>query len=185
MGNFTIMASEAKRAKQDFDQILIEQLKCYICKDGLKAGKHRWYRCLQLHMICQDCKEAGNLANCLCKKKISLEYCKMTEALLNAKKMRFSCENQLRGCQEKLDEENMTFHQSECIYRLVECPNLKCQSKLVPFHDLLNHMKTDEFRCKETGSIGKKAASFWKIVTGGCNDILDFIFPPLELEVNG
>ena len=176
------MASEAKRAKQDFDQILIEQLKCYICKDGLKAGKHRWYRCLQLHMICQDCKEAGNLANCLCKKKISLEFCKMTEALLNAKKMRFSCENQSRGCQEKLDEENMIFHQSECIFRLVVCPNLKCKSE-VPFYDLLNHMSTEEFRkYKMTGSIGKMVATRWKhnnTRTGNS------VFPSLELEVNG
>ena len=154
------MASKEKRAKQDFNQILIEQLKCYICKSGLKVGKHRWYRCLQLHMICQDCKETKEAiamtAKCSCKKKILLEYCKMTEALLNAEKIRFKCENQERGCQEKLDEENMIFHQSECVYRLVECPNLKCRSK-VPFHDLLNHMKTDEFGCKETGSIGKIA----------------------------
>ena len=181
------MASKEKRAKQDFNQILIEQLKCYICKSGLKVGKHRWYRCLQLHMICQDCKETKEAiamtAKCSCKKKFLLEYCKMTEALLNTEKMRFNCENQSRGCQEKLDEENMIFHQSECIYRLVECPNLKCRSK-VPFHDLLNHMKTEEFKCdKLTGSIGKMVAACW--TTPPENQLPGVIFASQELEVNG
>ena len=187
------MASEAKRAKQDLNEILIEQLKCYICKSGLKVGKHRWYRCLQLHMICQDCKE-GHLCRdgraaflaCLCKKKISLEYCKMTEALLNAKKMRFNCENLLRGCQEKSDEENMIFHQSECIYRLVVCPNfnLKCQSK-VPFHELLDHLKTDEFKGhKKTGSLGEKVALRYNF-PGTIHAHPVLLFPALEVEVNG
>ena len=41
------MASEAKRVKKDLNEILIEELKCYICKSGVKVGKHRWYRCPQ------------------------------------------------------------------------------------------------------------------------------------------
>ena len=49
------MASVAKRAKQDFSQTLYEHLKCHICESRLRAGKHRWYRCTQAHMICQDC----------------------------------------------------------------------------------------------------------------------------------
>ena len=186
------MASEAKRAKQDFEQILLEQLKCYICKSGLKAEKHRWYRCAQLHMICQDCKEGkdGTVAFlvCLCKKKILLEYCKMTEALLHAKKMRFNCENLLRGCQEKSDEENMIFHQSECIYRLVECPNLKCLFGLnskVQFHELLNHMETEEFRDpKKTASLGKEIRHEYP----GCKRFEredKVVFPSHFFEVNG
>ena len=178
------MASEAKRSKQDFNQILIEQLKCYICKSGLKAGKHRWYRCPQLHMICQECKEVLVLEHCSCMKKISFEYCKMTEALLNTEKMRFKCENQSRGCQENLDGENMIFHQSECIYRLVVCPNLTCRSK-VPFHDLLNHMKTEEYKCKKiTGSVGKIIST--TLNAKRCKETSSTaFFPSRELEVNG
>ena len=178
------MASEAKRVKKDLNEILIEQLKCYICKSGVKVGKHRWYRCPQQHMICQDCmksREAYSVPSCDCKKKIH-GYCKMTEAMLSSETMRFNCENQLRGCQEKLDEENMIFHQSECVYRLVECPNLKCRSK-VPFHDLLNHMKTESFKCpKITGSIGKMVAACW--ITPE-NQLPGVIFASQELEVNG
>ena len=183
------MASEAKRAKQDLNEILIEQLKCYICKSGVKVGKHRWYRCTQLHLICQDCKE-GKEAHAVnlfcsppCKKKISLEYCKMTEALLNAEKMRFNCENLLRGCQEMLEAENMIFHQSECIYRLVVCPNFKCRSRVL-FHELLNHMKTEEFKFeKKTGSLGKMVGFAYNAT--GCKDVPRPIFPFVEFEVNG
>ena len=181
------MASEAKRVKKDLNEILIEQLKCYICKSGVKVGKHRWYRCPQQHMICQDCmkaKEASSvMPTCDCKKKIH-GYCKMTEAMLCSETMRFNCENQLRGCQVKLGSENMIFHQSECIFRLVQCPNLKCLSK-VTFLDLLNHMKTEEFKCpKQAGSIGKTVATFWTLGEN-CDQLPVVIFASQELEVNG
>ena len=39
------MASEAKPVKKDLNEILIEQLKCYMCKNGVKVGKHCWHRC--------------------------------------------------------------------------------------------------------------------------------------------
>ena len=184
------MASEAKRAKQDLNEILIEQLKCYICKSGLKAGKHRWYRCTQLHLICQDCKEgkeafAANLfCDLPCKKKILLEHCKMTEALLNAENMLFNCENLLRGCQEKLDAENMIFHQSECIYRLVSCPNLTCQLK-VPFHELLKHAEAKKCLPHSVNTSDKGDATF---VFYGCNVFTNAVsvsLPPVQLKVNG
>ena len=106
----------------------------------------------------------------------------MTEAMLSSKKMRFKCENLSRGCQEMLDAENMIFHQSECIYRLVVCPNLTCRSK-VPFHDLLNHMKTEDFRKQKiTATIGKMVSTYWLI---GTKDSTNSVFPSLEIEVNG
>ena len=54
--------------------------------------------------------------------------------------MEFKCENISRGCQESSDKENMILHQTECIYRLVNCPRINCELK-VPFHDLLDHMR--------------------------------------------
>ena len=183
------MASEAKRVKKDLNEILIEQLKCYICKSGVKVGKHRWYRCPQQHMICQDCmnkRGSYSVPSCDCRKKIH-GYCRIIEAMLSSEKMRFNCENQSRGCQEMLDtnnRENMIFHQSECIYRLVECPNLKCRSK-VPFYDLLDHMKTEEYKCdKLTGSIGKMVTTYW-IIPENIDQLLVPAFPSQELEVNG
>ena len=134
------MASEAKRAKQDSSQMLYEKLKCYICESRLTAGKDHWYRCLQDHMICQDCREVKETKKCSCTKSITLQYCQVIEALLNADKMQFKCENLTRGCQETKEKEDMILHQTECIYRLVKCPHVNCESK-APFHELLDHMK--------------------------------------------
>ena len=136
------MASEAKRAKLDSSQILYEKLKCQICESRVKAGKHHWYRCTQGHRICQDCREVKETKKCSCTKFIPFQHCEVIEALLNEGKMEFKCENLTRGCNESLDEDNMIFHQTECIYRLVDCPQRICKSK-VPFHELLDHMKPD------------------------------------------
>ena len=137
------MASAAKYAKPDFSNVLHEELKCFICQNGVIAGKHHWYKCLQGHMLCQDCREVTlkGKNECSCNKPfVEGGHCKMTESLLNLDKMQFKCENLPRGCQEKLEKESMIFHQTECIYRRVKCPRKKCESQ-VPFHELLEHMK--------------------------------------------
>ena len=139
------MASAAKHAKTDFCNVLHEELKCFICENGVIAGKHRWYKCMQGHMVCQDCKEVRgkNAWACSCKFPfVQGGHCKMTESLLNLDKMQFKCENLSRGCQEKLEKESMIFHQTECIYRLVKCPGKDCKFEVsVLFHELIEHMK--------------------------------------------
>ena len=102
------MASAAKYAKPDFSNVLHEELKCFICDNGAMAGKHHWYKCMEGHMICQDCKEVKEKKNCSCAELIPPEHCKVIESLLNVKTMKFKCENLARGCQESLDKENMT-----------------------------------------------------------------------------
>jgi len=125
-------------------------LKCHICESRLRAGKHRWYRCTDAHMICQDCKEVKEKKNCSCTKFIPFEHCKVIEALLNVKRMKFKCENLARGCQEELDKENMICHQTECIYRLVKCPDIGhrgyigCKSEF-PFHELFDHVVKNDY----------------------------------------
>ena len=136
------MASEAKRSKKDFDQILIEQLKCQICENGVRAGKHRWYSCSKAHKICQDCKEVKEKKKCSCNKIIANEFCPMTEALLSAEKMRFRSENHSRGCQVILNEENMIAHEAVCNFRMVKCPHFTCTDK-VSFHVLNDHIKAN------------------------------------------
>ena len=130
-------------SKKDFSETLYEELKCYICESRLKAGKHRWYRCTQAHLVCQDCKEVKEKKNCSCSRFIPPEHIKVIEALLDVDKMKFKCENLARGCQESSDKENMISHQVECIQRLVKCPYVSCESK-VPFLELLDHMKEKE-----------------------------------------
>ena len=120
------MASVVKYAKNDFSNVLHEELKCIICDNGVIAGKHRWYKCMQGHTVCQDCKEVKGMKKC-CSPFIPGGHCKMTESLLNVDKMQFKCENLSRGCGEELEKESMIFHQTECIYRLVKCPGKDCK----------------------------------------------------------
>ena len=172
------MASVAKGAKQDFSQTsqtLYEQLKCHICESHLRAGKHRWYRCTQAHMICQDCREVKEKTNCSCTKFIPLEFCKVIEALLNQDKMQFKCENLARGCQESSDEENMIFHQIECIYRTVNCPHPVCRSQ-EPFYELLDHMKTKK-NCRA------KLERFDKKIVCSLTFDFDFDFAHLLVQI--
>ena len=137
------MASAAKHAKPDFCNVLHEELKCFICENGVIVGKHRWYKCMQGHMVCQDCKEVKGMKECSCNKPfVQGGHCKMTESLLNVDKMQFKCENLSRGCGVELEKESMIFHQTECIFRLVKCPGKDCKFEVsVLFHELIEHMK--------------------------------------------
>ena len=144
----------ADASGQDFSETFFEQLKCYICESRLNAGKHHWYRCTQGHMVCQDCKVVKEKKNCSCQKPVVAEHCKLIEALLNVEKMQFKCENLVRGCLEKMDKENMTFHQGECIYRVIKCTGFigSCESK-VPFLELLSHLDEESEKGKKLGRI--------------------------------
>ena len=127
----------------EISEIIGKELKCYICKSGPKARKNlQGYRFPSMHQICRICRESKteDVKKCSCGKAISDEYCKMTEAILKSKSIRFMCENQERGCQEILDEESMICHEPDCILRLVKCPKISCKFK-GSFHKLLEHME--------------------------------------------
>ena len=125
-------------------QVLYNSLKCEICYSVPRAGKHRWYYCLNpnvRHHLCQDCKEVGNHKVCVGKACgfISSRHCPISEGFLKLATMRFKCTNESRGCQEILGEVPMLEHESECLFRLVCCPQDTCQAK-IQFNKLLEHM---------------------------------------------
>ena len=131
----------------DTSKVIENVLKCHSCGNGPRAGKsRRWYKCLSLHSICDYCIGLIGIMNagkCQCGKELSTTHCKMTEELLKLKSMRFKCQNQCRGCQETMVEEAMISHETDCIYRLVDCPRIDCKM-IVPFHELLDHMRNNE-----------------------------------------
>ena len=92
---------------------------CQICKNPARPEKKQWYRCMNLHQICQDCK--GKNEKCSCGHPISFDFCKMTEKLLSIKPLKLNCFNAKNGCQEVLAENALEDHESQCIYRLVPC----------------------------------------------------------------
>ena len=134
------MASNLDNLRETVTKIR-NDLACQICEDPAKPGKKRWYRCLNLHQICQDCKMKRK--KCSCGEPISKKYCKQTEQLLSVKRLKLNCCYWKNGCQEVVDESAMEEHVSKCVYRLVPCLTLaqnygKCDAK-VTFKDAMEH----------------------------------------------
>ena len=97
---------------EDSNKTLTEirsDLVCQICE---KPGRKQWYRCLSLHLICQDCKEKNT--KCSCGRFLSSEYCKVMEKLLGLATvgMKYNCVNLKNGCQEVLAETALEAHKS-------------------------------------------------------------------------
>ena len=127
-----------------------KDLACQICKDPARPGKKQWYRCMNLHQICQDCKMKSK--KCSCGEPISKKYCKMTEELLSVKRLKLNCCYMKNGCQVVLNGSDLEEHASKCVYRLVPCLGLalnpqdnwggKCDAK-VTFKDAIQHFILD------------------------------------------
>ena len=117
---------------------------CQMCK---RPGKKRWYRCLELHHVCEECKLKNK--KCSCNEPISNKYDKTTEKMLNALGMKYNCGNAENGCQEVLAESALEDHESECIFRTVPCLKLtldsadECNGK-VTFRDVIQHYEDHE-----------------------------------------
>ena len=150
---------EMKRTMEEMEtslESIEKQLICHVCKGKPRSGEPYWYRCMNLHLICQSCRGQGK--KCLCQAKVLYTSCSVIEAFLKSKK-RFKCKNESRGCEECLNNQNMKAHESECIYRLVNCPRISCKTKLpkmtkIPamfrYEKLLQHMEqNNDFSSKE------------------------------------
>ena len=138
------MASIHEDSSKTMEEIRNELI-CQICESRLRPGKSQWYRCLNLHLICQDCKAKWEF--CDCEEPISKVYCKIFEKLLNVKGLKFNCANTKHGCQQAFLESALEDHESECIYRLLQCPVVAVKagkimnlcSRTFPFKNTLDH----------------------------------------------
>jgi len=133
------MASFLENSSKALTEIRNE-LVCQICKGHARPGKKHWYRCWDLHPICQDCKLKSK--KCSCGSGISKEFCRMTEKLLNVVGMKYNCINTKNGCKEVRDENALEDHEPECIYRLVPCLcnslTHECDCEKVTFHEVIH-----------------------------------------------
>ena len=135
---------------EDVNKTVVEirnDLNCQICQDHARHNNKKWYRCLNLHPICQRCKARKK---CSCGQPISLEYCKQTEKLLSLKGLNFKCVNASRGCQEILARNALEEHKSVCKYRLVPCPWIamageKCRAE-VTFQNVIQHFEKQHIK---------------------------------------
>ena len=138
-------------------------LVCQMCE---RPGKKRWFRCLNLHQICPDCKRKEQ---CCCGQPFSNKYEKTTEKMLNAVGMKYNCANAKNGCQEVLAESALDDHVSECIYRSVPClkNNLsppshrkKCREK-VTFREVIQHYEKHKKAKLEELDLKIKHTKIW------------------------
>ena len=113
------MASIHEDSSKTMEEIR-NDLICQICESRPRPGKSQWYRCMKLHLVCQNCK--AECEKCDCDEPISKAYCKIIEKLLNVKGLKFNCANTQHGCQQAFLESALEDHESECIYRLLQCP---------------------------------------------------------------
>ena len=142
---------------------------CELCGNGPRPAKTQWYRCLEHHQICQECR--GKRKKCSCGEPISKKFCKMTEDLLNIKglKLQIPCKNRKNGCQETR-EYGLEDHETECIYRIVTCPlnamgigkNIWCEDQVI-FQDVFEHFETFHYSIESFD--GKRSESTFMATT--------------------
>ena len=142
-------------------------LVCQVCEERARPEKKQWYRCMNLHQICQDCR--GKFDLCTCGQPMSIEYCKMTEQLLTSRSLKFNCVNTKRGCSVTIHENGLKDHESECFFRLVPCPHPSkgaCHERVI-FRDVIQHYENVHEKIEEQKTSGNICVTFSDIGVSG------------------
>ena len=136
------MASARSSNFQAFNETvdeIVQDLVCQLCQGFPKTCEPRWYKCSNLHYICQVCVESKERDKCSssCKKRISKNADKMAETILKMKTLKFKCQY----CKESFASQAITVHESNCTHRLVPCPHITSThcSRMVKFQEVLAH----------------------------------------------
>ena len=135
-----------KRKYQEADETinkLVEDLVCQLCRSYPRPWERRWYKCSELHHICELCVETRKAEKCPCLGNILKKVDKMTEILLKLKDLKFEC----RHCYVHFFREDIKIHESGCVKRLVPClyanydEPYKC-NLLVTLDNILDHCES-------------------------------------------
>ena len=104
----------------NFSRVLHDHLICRICTRGIKAGKSRWFQCVEQHYICQDCK-TESIITCPCGQQMFNGHDPLIQELLRLKSMIFKCHSWRKGCKFQINgEEAMLSHEENCIFWKVQ-----------------------------------------------------------------
>ena len=117
---------------------MVQNLVCHLCQGFPKPGQPRWYKCSDLHYVCQSCVEFIKVNRCSCGKEISKNADKVTETILKMKTLKFKC----KYCHGGFTSDAITFHETECTQRYVPCPyvnNLDGCNSVVKLENVLTH----------------------------------------------
>ena len=128
-------------SNEDILKTIEANLICAICDYPPRPNQPRWYRCLKLHFICQDCKESKEseiLDICQCGQPVSTVHCPISDAILG-QKADFKC--RFKGCQEVMEPNALERHEVECLFRVVQCYDNACDQAL-RFRDVVHHFNS-------------------------------------------
>lgn len=179
------MASFLENLSKGFTEFR-NDLVCQICRGHARPGKKQWYRCWDLHPICQDCKMKNERCSCDAGHTITNEFCKMTEKFLSVPGMKYNCINTKNGCQEVLAETALEDHESGCIYRVVQCLrkvyfSSKCAEKVI-FREVIQHYEGHEKVDLEELNLEIKNSRI--VASRFVKSDEDCYFPPIKFSLN-
>ena len=142
---------EPKEALDDIEEMIV----CYLCESRAVPDQLRWYRCIQLHLVCQSCKSEYTIPICKCGGRILETPCGIINAILKNARKRSQCAHAYLGCQEIPDHQNKVQHELECIFRLVPCPFQACNCQAtIKFKDVMEHYLHHRSFVRIDGMIG-------------------------------
>jgi len=122
---------------------LLPQLRCFSCQVAPSVPQRKRFKCFdKCHSLCEKCNGA-----CPCGSKVGNTECGLTSMLLD-KLLPKPCQYFKAGCNEVFEKEDYGNHQRNCGYRLVACPSIGCEEKIV-FSQLEDHLIVSHgFDCK-------------------------------------
>jgi len=96
------------------------------------------YGCVKGHFVCADCKEKGGiLLSCPTCFDHDLSFrLKEQEDLLFTEVCNFA----VKGCADKISEEDRAYHEADCVYRIVQCPK-RLFAKSCDYSDSLKNIR--------------------------------------------
>jgi len=130
-----IKTSESK----DVTDVVIEicQVLCEVCRTK-PSFLPQLFGCKAGHFVCERCRIAGGVL-------LSCPKCydhDLNVRLFELEDKMYSseCSFKVKGCKQKLSEDFREYHESECEYRLVQCPN-RLFAKSCDFSDIFKNIK--------------------------------------------
>ena len=103
----------------------IPDLQCHKCQDvpGPNGNDKNRYSCLDSHTLCEKDK-----LKCPCGSLVGKNPSPILAKLM--KDLPWMCQNYKRGCREiKKSVSELEFHQRNCVFRIVYCPELHCRKE--------------------------------------------------------
>lgn len=168
---------------------LIPQLICQWCQDVPSPTNYQRFRCSKSnHSICQDCKSYKKCPN-PCDSKVLDQPCSLVKSMIEY--LPWYCSNYKHGCRQIFEvTQELELHQSQCVYRLVNCLELGCHEKIL-FKNVVEHYQSSHVAGSKILELQSSNGIFVKFSRYEPQDLtgtywlaskLVFTQPKLELE---